>query len=79
MDMVTISKHYIDPVCKNLELDPQINNKLANYFWNKRENVTASGMSNKGFAMMMNVTRKMDSTRTRATNPIENLKGGEKK
>ncbi len=74
MDMVDVSKFYLDPVCKELK----INNRISEYLQAKIINVTTSGMSNKGFAMNLNVTRKMDSTRQRATGNIENLKGGNK-
>ena len=72
LDMEDIAKFYIDPIAKNLKVE----NKIADYFANKIQNTTDSGMSNKGFAMNLNVTRKMDSSRHRARDPTENLKGG---
>ncbi len=80
LDMEDISKFYIDPLVKELGLDEATDNKIAIYFLKKTYNVTDSGMSNKGFSMNLNVTRKMDSTRNRIkSNNIENLKGGKKK
>jgi len=65
MDMEDLARYYIDPVAKKIGLDPKKDNKIANYFWEKIQNITASGMSNKGFIQNLNVTRKMDMTRKR--------------
>lgn len=80
MDMEDISIYYLAPLLKKLKLDPEKHNSIAAYFREKIKNITDSGMSNKGFAMNLNVTRKMDSTRERLKNQnqIENLKGGVK-
>lgn len=43
--------------------EPKEANLIANYFWDKLQNVTGSGMSNKGFTMNLNVTQKRDTTR----------------
>jgi len=37
--------------------------RLENYYWEKIQNITSSGMSNKGFVMNLNVTQKRDTTR----------------
>jgi len=67
----TVAEDLIDP----LVLELKLHNGIANYFGEKVENITASGLSNKGFAMNINVTRKMDARRERIKN-IEPLKGG---
>lgn len=38
---------------------------LSNYYWEKIQNITNSGMSNKGFIMNLNVTQKKEQTRKR--------------
>ncbi len=87
LDMHDITKHYLDNEIKKLnklkpededEDDFKDSNRIANYFLEKVRNITDSGMSNKGFAMNLNVTRKMDSTRTKNRNLVQNKKGGEK-
>lgn len=72
LDMEDVAKHYIDPLAKELG----VTNKVADYFLQKIHNTTDSGMSNKGFAMNLNVTRKMDTTRKRVKELPQNLKGG---
>jgi len=74
-DMEDIAKHYVDPLLKKYGMKTK-QNLIALYFWNKRENVTESGMSNKGFAMNLNVTRKVDATRKRVRPNFEGMKGG---
>ena len=74
-DMANISHYYLNPLLKELKVDPLKFNGIANYFESKIQTITNSGMSNRGFAMNLNVTRKMDATRKRER--IENLKGGE--
>ncbi len=39
--------------------------RISHYYKNKVENITGSGMSNKGFMMNLNVTRRKDMTRRR--------------
>ena len=76
LDMEDVSRHYLDGFAKECNG----NNRIADYFLNKVQNITSSGMSNKGFAMNLNVTRKMDTTRTRVKGNIENLqKGGRRR
>jgi hypothetical protein len=74
LDMEDISRYYIDPLAKVF----MVENKIANYFREKIVNVCSSGLSNQGFIQNMNVTRKVDMTKKRVRNPIENLKGGKK-
>lgn len=74
-DMEVISEHYLDWIAKELGCF----NRVRLYFKNKAMNITDTGMSNEGFSMNLNVTRKMDSTRTKIKNPIQNLQGGKKK
>lgn len=71
LKMEDVAKYYLDDICTNLD----IQNKIANYFNADIQNTTDSGMSNKGFAMNLNVTRRMDTLRRKAR--ISNLKGGE--
>ena len=78
LDMEDITKHYIDPLLKELGI-PKESNRIANYFRNKIYNICSSGLSREGFIQNMNVTRRMDTTKTRIRNPIQNLKGGERK
>ena len=76
MDMEDISRYYIDPLVKDLKL-PLTENKIAVYFFEKLQNIAGSGMSNKGFAMNLNVTRRMDATRRRLKPPTPTQgKGG---
>ena len=74
LDMEDISHHYLDPFCKTLKVP----NKIALYFKEKVHNITDSGMSNKGFAMNLNVTKKMDAVRRRVRELPPELKGGKK-
>ncbi len=78
LDMIGVSHYYLDPIIKELDGEPNIHNGIAIYFKDKTQNITASGMSNKGFSMNLNVTRKMDATRKRfKENTSDNMKGGE--
>lgn len=74
LDMEDIAKHHLDGYTKKLNVE----NRIAKYFREKLKNITDSGMSNRGFSMNLNVTRKMDTTRRRENN-IDNLKGGNNK
>ena len=71
----TVAQDLIDSLARELNLA----NGVANYFEDKIENITASGLSNRGFSMNMNVTRKMDATRKRIRDPTDNFKGGQKR
>ena len=76
LDMEDISKFYLDEMAKKLG----ITNKVAEYFRDKITNITDSGMSKDGFAMNLNVTKKMDTVRKKVReNPIENLQGRKKR
>lgn len=75
LDMEKISRYYLDPLLKELDLEPSQFNGIANYFYEKHQNITSSGMSNKGFLSTLNVSKKVEMSRTRVRN-IENLKGG---
>ena len=75
LDMEDVSHHYLDGFANEYNGE----NRIATYFFNKVQNITDSGMSNKGFAMNLNVTRKMDTTRTRVKGNIENLQKGGKR
>ena len=81
LDMEDISKLYLDEISDNLSTeDNPVNNNVANYFRQKILNITDSGMSKEGFAMNLNVTKKMDMLRKKVrVNNIENLKGGKKR
>lgn len=78
LKMQDVAKYYLDPLLIHLKLDPLINNRIATYFWEDVQNVTSSGMSNKGFAMNLNVTRKVDATKKKVRQTSE-LKGGKTK
>ncbi len=76
LDMEDISKFYLDEMAKKLN----ITNKVAEYFRDKINNITDSGMSKDGFTMNLNVTKKMDTVRKKVReNPIENLQGRKKR
>ena len=53
--------------------------KIAAYYREKVQNITHSGMSNKGFAMTLNVTQRKDvqKKRMRDNSNLKNQKGGE--
>lgn len=83
LDMEDISKFYLDEMSieltKENETKPVFNN-VANYFRQKILNITDSGMSKDGFAMNLNVTKKMDMLRKKVrVNNIENIKGGKRR
>ncbi len=77
LDMKTISDHYLENMSNKFD----VINKISPYFLQKAMNIADSGMSNEGFAMNLNVTKKMDTTRTRFKNSgnIENLQGRKKR
>ncbi len=77
LDLHKIASYYLDPILAELKLDPKKYNGIANYFWQKNQNITNSGMSNEGFSMNLNVTQKKDMVRRRIrTIQQSNLKGG---
>lgn len=73
LDIEDIAHYYLDKMAKDYGCE----NKIAQYFREKINNVCASGMSNKGFVQNLNVTRRMDATRKRIKN-LTGMKGGEK-
>jgi len=81
LSIKTVAEDLINPICIELNEnneDPELDkmkNGIAEYFSEKTENITASGLSNKGFSMNINVTRKMDAKRERVKN-LEPVKGG---
>lgn len=78
LKMNLVSHYYLDPVLKKLNIDPEKYNAIANYFKDDVQNVSASGMSNKGFLMNLNVTRKVDAVRKRVKETATDQKGGVK-
>ena len=81
LDMEDIAKHYLDPLAKKYPgKDKEMGNKISNYFFMKALNMSNSGMSNLGFAMNLNVTRRMDTTRKRVSEEsMKNLKQTKRK
>ncbi len=71
LDIEDVCKYYLDELCKEYGNE----NKIAEYFRAKIQNIADSGMSKDGAIQMANVTKKVDVTRRRTRN-IENLKGG---
>lgn len=65
MDYHDLSQHYLNNTLARLGLDPKEWNFVANYFQNKYQNITDSGMSNKGFTMNIAVTQKRDTIKKR--------------
>ena len=78
LDLEDICKHYLDPVIIQMGGNPKVDNRIANYFREKIENITSSGMSNKGFAMNLSVTKKMDTMRRRVRD-LPPIQGGKSK
>lgn len=64
--------------CKSIS-DTFNSNLISNYFKDKIQNITGSGMSNEGFAMKLSVTNKRDVTRkhvSKFTEPQDQEKEG---
>ena len=75
LDMEDVAKHYLDSLSKHYK-KYGTENKIADYFYNKALNISDSGMSNEGFAMSLNVTKKMDMQRRKISDSsMQNLKG----
>ena len=72
LSIKTVAEDLIDPLARELGLE----NGIAHYFGEKVENITSSGLSNKGFSMNINVTRKMDATRKKVKEIEPLVKGG---
>lgn len=75
LDLKGYADHYLYPMLISLGLNND-SNYISKYFQAKTGNVTDSGMSNKGFAMNLNVTQKKDLTKKKSSGNTENLKGG---
>ncbi len=73
MDMEDVANHYLNPIAEHLK--EKDGNKISVYFLQKALNITDSGMSKEGFAMNLNVTKKMDTTRRKLSEAsLKNLK-----
>lgn len=71
LDMEDVANHYLNPIAEHLKGM----NKISDYFFKKVLNITDSGMSKEGFAMNLNVTRKMDTTKKKLSEAsLKNLK-----
>ena len=71
LDMEDVAKHYLDSIAEKLKGT----NTISTYFLMKALNITDSGMSKEGFAMNLNVTKKMDTTRRKLSEAsLKNLK-----
>ena len=79
LDMEDITIHYLQDLLIALGLNPMVDNRIANYFREKRENITSSGMSNKGFLQNLNVSRRIDTTRRRVREFPDKIKGGKRR
>lgn len=77
LDMEDVANHYLNPIAEHLSKeDKKTENKISQYFFMKVLNITDSGMSKEGFAMNLNVTKKMDTTRKKfSPESLKNLKG----
>lgn len=71
LDIEDICKYYLDELAKEYNL----NNRIANYFREKINNVCASGMSNEGFVQGLNVSKRIDVKKQRIKN-LQPIKGG---
>jgi hypothetical protein len=76
LDMEDVANHYINPIADHLSKnDKKAENRISQYFFMKVLNITDSGMSKEGFAMNLNVTKKMDTTRRKlSAESLKNLK-----
>ena len=78
LDMEDVANHYLNPIADHLskyKKDKIVKNKISQYFFMKVLNITDSGMSKEGFAMNLNVTKKMDTTRKKLSEAsLKNLK-----
>lgn len=87
LDMEDIANFYIDPLVKELndqmrkakqeeddEDEEEISNKISNYFWEKIQNITSSGMSNEGFGPNLSITKKIDMSRKKFKGNLDNLR-----
>lgn len=64
LDIEDICKYYLDELAKKYGEE----NKIADYFREKINNICSSGMSNDGFVQNLNVSKKIDVKRRRIKN-----------
>ncbi len=69
LDLHDIAQYYLNDLLKTVGKDPKSQNRIANYFWEKIQNITASGMSKDGFSSKLIATKKIDIARSRIRNP----------
>jgi len=75
LSVKTVSEQMLDEITKEIGIP----NIISRYFNEKVMNITNSGMSQEGFAMNLNVTRQINTTRKKIrSGNIENLRGGSK-
>lgn len=79
LDMEDVANYYLNPLLLKVGKDPKQDNRISKYFWEKLQNITSSGMSNKGILLNLNVTRKMDSTRRRVKDNLQPNKLNERR
>ena len=72
--MELMAHDHLKSIMKDLGLSPN-DNRIANYFFQSKLNVTHSGLSNKGFLQNLNATRKIDALRRRVRD-VPDEKGG---
>lgn len=65
LDQEDLAHHYLDKELSAMGYVPVGANIVAEYFKNKVQNITDSGMSNKGFTMNLAATSKRDVTKKR--------------
>jgi hypothetical protein len=65
LDMQDCAIYSLNNELESMGFEAKSSNLIANYFWEKVQNITSSGMSNKGFTMNLNVTQRKDTTRKR--------------
>ncbi len=81
LSITTASRQMLDELIialnKKFPKEKPLTNEIAEYFESKVNNITNSGMSMEGFAMKLNTTKTIDTTKRRSRN-IDNLQGGNK-
>ena len=73
LDIEDICKYYLDELARGYNQE----NRIAQYFREKINNICASGMSNDGFVQGLNVSKRIDVKRQRIKN-LQPIKGGAK-
>lgn len=74
LDIEDICKYYLDDLAKKYGEE----NRIADYFREKINNICASGMSHEGFVQNLNVSKKIEVKRQRIKN-LEPLKKTDKR